>query len=53
MPDWEVPVVPGVKASGFLILEATRYVGGRVREMKIARVTQNPRHRGQQPDPSS
>ena len=37
-----VPAVPGVRATGYLILEATRYVGGRVKEMKLARVTQNP-----------
>lgn len=42
MDDLLAPAVPGVRATGYLILEATRYVGGKVCEMKLARITQNP-----------
>jgi hypothetical protein len=37
-----VPAVPGVRAIGWLALEATRYAGGQAREMKLRRVTQSP-----------
>lgn len=33
---------PAIKATGWLVLEATRYSGGRAREMKLARITQKP-----------
>jgi hypothetical protein len=35
-------VVPTVVAIGHVVLQATRISGGQVREMKLARVTQNP-----------
>jgi hypothetical protein len=37
-----VPAVPGVSATGWLVLEATRYADGRAREMKLSGVTQRP-----------
>lgn len=36
------PAVPGIKATGWLVLQGTRYAGGRARGMKLVRVTQNP-----------
>jgi hypothetical protein len=42
MSDLPIPAVPGIKATGWLVLEATRYAGGQAREMKLSRVTQRP-----------
>lgn len=36
------PAVPAVRATGWLVLEATRYSGGQAREMKLSRITQRP-----------
>jgi len=36
------PAVPGIRATGWLVLECTRYAGGQAREMKLRRVTQSP-----------
>jgi hypothetical protein len=43
MPDLPIPAVPGIKATGWLVLEATRYAGGQAREMKLRRITQSRR----------
>jgi len=40
--DDRTPAVPGIRATGWLVLECTRYAGGRARNMKLARVTQKP-----------
>lgn len=34
----------GVKATGWLVLQCTRYAGAKAREMKLARITQKPPH---------
>ena len=33
-----------IRATGWLVLQATRYAGGRARNMKLVRVTQKPPH---------
>jgi hypothetical protein len=40
--DRSVPAVPGIRGIGWLVLEATRFVGGHAREMKLRRITQSP-----------
>ena len=32
MPELPIPAVPGIKATGWLVLEATRYAGGQARD---------------------
>ena len=38
------PAVPGIRATGWLVLQCTRFSGGKARDMKLARITQNPPH---------